>query len=67
MEYEPKVGMMKLEPKRKVLVSVYKFSALTELIRLENTYGGFDGIVVYPESFHIQKYLMNSKELSLVN
>lgn len=65
IEFDPKIGMMKLEPKIKTLISVYKFCGLPELIRLEKTYGKFNGIVVYPESFDIQKYLDNNKELSL--
>lgn len=66
VEFDPKVGMMKLQPKIKTLISVYKFCGLSELIRLEKTYGKFDGIVVYPESFDIKKYLANNKEISLM-
>lgn len=34
VEFDPKVGMMILEPKIKTLISVYKFCGLSELIRL---------------------------------
>ncbi len=61
-------GMLKLEPKLKNLIAVYKFCTLSELIRLELTYGAFDGVIVYPECFNIEKYLANNKkELSLLN
>jgi hypothetical protein len=39
---------------------------LVELIRLEKTHGKFDGIIVYPECFNIQKYLTTNEELSLL-
>jgi hypothetical protein len=36
-----------MQPKLKNLIGAYKYPGLFELIRLENTYGKFDGIIIY--------------------
>ena len=67
VDFCPLIGKMKIEPKIKNLISVYKFVNLSELIRFENTHGKFDGIIVYPESFNAQKYMTSSEQISLLN
>ena len=61
LDFCPLMGKMKIEPKLKNLIAVYKFCNLTELARLEKTHGKFDGIIVYPECFNVQKYLVTSE------
>ena len=47
---------MKVEPKVKLLISAYKFLNLQQLIRLQEMYGRFDGMVVYHEGWDFVKF-----------
>jgi hypothetical protein len=61
------MGRMKISPKIKTLIAVYKFMGLQELIRLEKTYGKFDGVIIYAQNLNLEKMLEYMKEHSFIN